>query len=133
MPLRVVARTRLPTETRRVPDALAVGASILATLSDRGVLDKFESWFPVSRRGGHGARALLAFTTVFLLAGRSWGIRPFTARFASALQRLVAPLAGLRALPTAASVSRALGRFTHAKVRACLDALLASDCGAEVT
>ena len=127
MPLRVVARTRLPTETRRVPDALAVGASILATLSDRGVLDKFESWFPVSRRGGHGARALLAFTTVFLLAGRSWGIRPFTARFASALQRLVAPLAGLRALPTAASVSRALGRFTHAKVRACLDALLASD------
>lgn len=91
------------------------------------MLRKVEGWFPLSRRAGHGTRSLFAFAVAFLLAGRSWGIRPFAGEFATALRRIVAPVAGLRALPTASALSRALGGFTHVAVRACLDSLLTAD------
>ena len=127
MPLQVVTRTRKAPDTSQVPDALKVGTAVLASLSARRLLSKFEAWFPLSRRAGHGARGLVAFAVVFLLAGRTWGIRPFALEFETSLRRLVAPVAGLRRLPTTSSMSRALGAFTHASVRACLDQLLSSD------
>lgn len=127
MPLHVTSRTRRHTDASQVPSTLQVGTAVLAGLHESGMLRTVEGWFPLSRRAGHGTRGLFAFAIVFLLSGRSWGIRPFTSEFATALRRLVAPVAGLRVLPTASSVSRALGDFSHAAVRACLDPLLTSD------
>ena len=128
MPLHVVTRKKTDTPSR-VPDALQLGTAMLASLREHQVLANMASWLPLSRRAGHGTRGLFTFAVVFLMAGRSWGIRPFALQFGTALARLVAPVAGLIALPTAASMSRALGSLTHVAVRSCLDQLLAGDVG----
>jgi hypothetical protein len=94
-----------------------------------GLLTRLREWLPLSRRGGHGTEALFSFALVFLAAGRRWGIRPFSIAYALPLQRLIAPLVGLKALPTAASMSRALGRLKEEEVRAFSDRLLIADPG----
>ena len=104
MPLHVVTRKKTDSTTR-VPDALQLGTAMLASLREHQVLANVASWLPLSRRAGHGTRGLFAFVVVFLMAGRAWGIRPFALQFGNSLGRLVAPVAGLRALPTAASMS----------------------------
>jgi hypothetical protein len=110
-----------------LPDDLKLGATLLAGLRSRELLAQVERWLPLSRRGGHGVVGLFALALTFLAAGRGWGIRPFATAFGGALNGLVAPRAGLRALPTAAAMSRALGRMRHGDVRAFLDRLLSSD------
>jgi hypothetical protein len=110
-----------------IPDDLKLGAALLAGLQGRGLLQRVQEWLPLSRRAGHGVGALFAFALVYLAAGRRWGIRPFALAFDVALNGLLAPLVGLHALPTAASVSRALGTLKHAAVRSFVDRLLTSD------
>jgi hypothetical protein len=102
---------------------------MLASLREHNVFNKVASWLPLSRRAGHGTAGLFAFVVVFLMAGRAWGIRPFALKFQGPLGRLIAPVVGLRDLPTASSMSRALGILTHSAVRGCLDPLLSSDVG----
>lgn len=121
--------TRSPRRARALslPDDLKLGAALLAGLQGRGLLQRVDVWLPLSRRAGHGAGALFAFALVYLAAGRRWGIRPFSLAFDAALNGLLAPLVGLHALPTAASVSRALGKLKHAAVRGFVDRLLTSD------
>jgi hypothetical protein len=121
--------TRRPRRPRALslPDDLKLGAALLAGLQGRGLLERVDVWLPLSRRAGHGARALFAFALAYLAAGRRWGIRPFLLAFGTALDDILAPLLGLAALPTAASVSRALGKLKHAGVRSFVDRLLTAD------
>jgi hypothetical protein len=119
-------RARTP-RRQSLPDDLKLGTTLLAGLHGRGLLSRVGEWLPLARRAGHGASALFAFALVFLGAGRQWGIRPFALTFGTALHGLVAPLLGYRSLPTAASVSRALGRLEHPAVRTFLDRLLTAD------
>lgn len=122
-------RSRSPGRASRqsLPDDLKLGTTLLAGLHRRSLLSRVSEWLPLSRRAGHGAGALFSFSLVFLAAGRRWGIRPFALTFGAALHGLVAPLLGYRSLPTAASVSRALGALEHPAVRAFLDQLLTAD------
>ena len=113
MPLHVVTRKKRDSSTR-VPDTLQLGAAMLASLREHNVFNKVASWLPLSRRAGHGTAGLFAFVVVFLMAGRAWGIRPFALKFQGPLGRLIAPVVGLRDLPTASSMSRALGSLTCA-------------------
>lgn len=129
MALRIVSCTSVPSRTERVPDELRVGVGVVAALEQQGVLSEVERWLPLARRGGHGSRSLFAFCVVFLLAGRSWGLRPFQLRFARALQRAVAPVVGLRSLVSASALSRALGRLGHGEVRSFGDSVLPSAKG----
>ncbi len=126
MPRSRPSRTRRPSPAS-LPDDLKLGATLLAGLRSRGLLADVERWLPLSRRGGHGVAGIFAFALTFLAAGRFWGIRPFALMFGGVLNGLVAPLAGLRALPTASAMSRALGRMRHAEVRSFVDRLLAGD------
>lgn len=123
MPRSRSARTSSPS----LPDDIKLGATLVAGLRSRGLLTEVERWLPLSRRGGHGVGGLFAFALTFLAAGRGWGIRPFALAFGGVLNGLIAPLAGLRALPTASAMSRALGRMRHGDVRPFLDRLLAGD------
>ena len=127
MPRKSSPRTPRRPSASTLPDDLRLGTMLLAGLSGRGLLAMVCDWLPLSRRGGHIAQALFAFAFTFLAAGRRWGIRPFASALAAPLQGRVAPLLGFRSLPTAASVSRALGGLDHAKVRAFLDRLLTED------
>lgn len=126
MPRSRSSRTPRPS-TPSLPDDLKLGATLLAGLRSRGLLSDVERWLPLSRRGGHGVAGLFAFALAFLAAGRSWGIRPFAVAFGGVLNGLIAPLVGLRAMPTASATSRALGCMRHGEVRPFLDRLLASD------
>jgi hypothetical protein len=47
MTLRIVARTRQKSDTSRIPDILTLGTAILAGLSERDILAKFEKWAPI--------------------------------------------------------------------------------------
>ena len=129
MPQKSSSRTSSRARTHSLPDDLKLGTALLAGFRDRGLLASVQDWLPLSRRAGHGTAAMFAFSVAYLAAGRKWGVRPFALTFATALTRLVAPLVGLRALPSAASVSRALGRLRHADVRRCVDRLLTADSG----
>lgn len=127
MPRTPCARTPRRPSGQSLPDDLKLGTTLLAGLHGRGLFSRVGEWLPLSRRAGHGSGALFAFSFVFLTAGRRWGIRPFALTFGAALHGLVAPLFGYRSLPTAASLSRALGRLSHSGVRAFLDRLLTAD------
>ena len=127
MPRPAHARTSRRSSAQSLPDDLKLGTTLLAGLHGRGLLTRVGEWLPLSRRGGHGAGPLFAFSLLFLAAGRRWGIRPFALALGAALNGLVAPLLGYRSLPTAASLSRALGGLEHSTVRAFLDRLLTAD------
>ena len=86
---------------------------ILAELDGEGVLEALAGGLRLSRRGGYTGLPLVVFALVFLSARAREGLRPFWTRFKRPLKR-VAAVAGLTALPSSGSVSRALGKISAA-------------------
>lgn len=129
MPRRISIVTSWPHDPSRSPDSLHAGNVLLGSLRRRGLFKAAETWLPLSRRGGHGLTALMGFAIVYLLAGPNQAIRPFTTRNAKGLQRVVAAVAGLKACPTQASISRALSSLKVGKVRSFVDQLLVAAPG----
>lgn len=129
MPVR--SHTRIPADDDPsiLPEPLRAGTLFLASLRHIGLLNLLPDWMPLARRGGHGTRSLFAVAVLFLMAGPVYGIRPFLKRFQVVIRRCVAPVAGLRGLPSSAALSRALSKMEHAQVRPFLDRLLCSDAG----
>lgn len=129
MPRNSVTRTPRRQCGVALPDDLKLGTVLLAGIQGRGLLSRVGEWLPLSRRAGPGTGSLFAFALAALAAGRRWGIWPFTLAFGAAPNRFVAPLLGLRSLPTASSMSRGLGQLEHDEVRGFMDRLLTADPG----
>jgi len=127
MPRTSRSRTSRPASFAVLPDDLRLGTMLVAGLRQVGLLSLVAEWLPLSRRGGHLAQALFTFAVVFLSAGRKWGLRPFLSTYKAQLRGRIAPLLGFRSLPTAASMSRALGTLEHKQVRPFLDRLLTAE------
>ncbi|MEQ1571859.1 MAG: transposase [Myxococcota bacterium] len=108
------------------------GVLALKRMLADGVLDGIESWFPVTRSRGHGVVSLFAAATMFLSAGPLGGIRPFFERMSRVTRRRLGSLAGVRSLPTAGSISRALSGFEVGQVRPFIAALLAASVPREL-
>lgn len=115
------------TPASRLPPHLQAAALVLYRSNSQGLIDRLGRWLPLSRRGGHDARSLFALGVSFLLAGPSFGIRPFTSSLDPAWTSALAAAAGVRSLPSCASVSRALADLEPAQARAAIDRLLADD------
>jgi len=114
-----------PANDTRIPDPLTPSVGLLHEMAHHDVLGVLGDAFRVSRRGGYTGRPLVAFFLVFLLCERRAGIRWFYTTYKKALKRL-ARVAGCKALPSSASVSRALGDVTMADATAFTDATLAA-------
>lgn len=108
---------------------LRPAAVLLDTLRTNQVLDQVDAWLPLSRKGGHATRSLFSFAVAFLMSGPTTGIRPFAQALADRGGDLLAGLADVAALPSSASVSRALAGLAHAQVRPFVERLLVSDPG----
>lgn len=122
-----VTRGRKARETA-LPPELAAGATILAQLTASGIVGQVEERFRVARRGGHDGLALLAFAVLYLSAGPQSSIRRFAAAHAARFPEAAA-IVGRRALPTAASVSRALSGLERSTVEPFIDQLLSMPVG----
>lgn len=107
-----------------VPDDVAPGVLALEAMRKAGVVDAVARLMPLSRRGGYGAGALFAALVALLASPCRTGFRPFLESLAPRMRRQVGTVAGIGLIPTAASMSRALGRFDHEPVRRFLDGLL---------
>lgn len=124
-PIEVVSR---PVNDPRLPDVLAQAAAMLERAASDGLLDRCEDAFQMGRRNGHTGKGIATFLMVFLLSERLGGIRPFAERHRSALKRL-GRLVGLRGLPSAAAMSRALGRLESSHAAAFSDGVISSPPG----
>ena len=100
-----------------VADEHKAGVLAIERMRVGGVFDRVEEWFPIVRPRGHGVVSLLAGATLFLSAGPHGGIRPYFERMSRRTRRRLGALVGVRSLPTAVSISRALTRFAHVQVR----------------
>jgi hypothetical protein len=106
-----------------IPDALAAPAQLLAEMDAKGVLGALTRGLQLSRRGGYTGLPLIAFALAFLAARTGQGLRPFWEQFKRPLKR-VAAAAGLTALPSSGSVSRALGKIPAATADSFADVAL---------
>lgn len=118
--IQVVAR---PIKDPCIPDALCSAVLLLQRLEAQGLLAKFEGAFRMGRRGGHTGKGICAFLLALLMSSAHVGIRPFAETYRASLKR-VARLVGLMRLPSAASISRALGRLEAEDVAFFNDAML---------
>lgn len=114
-----------PVKDPRLPDRLAPAALFLERAEADGVLARCEEAFVMGRRNGHTGGGLSVFLLVYLLVQPSKGLRPFAEQFAGGLERL-ARLVGLRSLPSAAAVSRALQRLQPHHAATFCDGILTS-------
>ncbi len=108
-----------------LPDALAVGAVTLDRMRQAGLLEAIGRALPLSRRGGYSSTALTAALITYMVSGARVGLRPFFEALDRMTRRRVAAVAGMRLIPTAASLSRGLGGLVHEAVRPAIRALLA--------
>lgn len=95
-----------------------MGVLTLDRLWRSGVFAELWAWFPIVRPRGFGVEALFAVAVLYLVSGVRIGIRPFLERLDRRQRRRLGALVGQRTLPTAGSLSRALGGFCHDEVRA---------------
>lgn len=100
-----------------LPDPLALPALTLDRLRGAGLFDTIARALPLSRRGGFTAPAVTAAILTYMLSGVQTGLRPFFETLDLKLRRQLAAAAGLRRIPTAASISRCLHGLTHDAVR----------------
>lgn len=114
--------TRIP-----IPAELAASASALDRMRGSGLLNRISKVTGLSRRHGYDGGPLTAFFIAFLLRGAHGTIAGFAKQHAGPTMRALAALAGFRALPAQASVSRCLRSVTTANVHAFADALLCGD------
>ena len=112
-----------------LPESLQPAAVLLDTLRTIQLLDRVDTWLPLSRKGGHTTRSLFSFAVAFLMSGPTTGIRPFAQALADRGGAALAGLADVAALPSSASVSRALAGLTHAQIRPFIEQLLVADPG----
>ena len=100
-----------------LPDSLALPALTLDRMRRAGLFDTIARALPLSRRGGFTAPAVTAAILTYMLSGVQTGLRPFFETLDLKLRRQLAAAAGLRRIPTAASISRCLLGLTHDAVR----------------
>lgn len=112
-----------------LPELLRPAAVLLETLRANQLLDHVDIWLPLSRKGGHATRSLFSFAVAFLMSGPTTGIRPFAQSLGDRGGDILAGLADVEALPSSASVSRALAGLTHVQIRPFVERLLVSDPG----
>lgn len=131
MPLLITDVTRVRRDCPKLPDDLVPGAEVLLYLHANDSFGELDRWLRLSRKfGSYDGPQVFAFAVVYLLSGTNMGIRRFWLAFGSWFKRLGA-LAGLRALPSQPSVSRALKAVTEAEARTLADNLLLAVPGLE--
>lgn len=118
-----------PAHDCAVPDALSAPAQLLAELSNSGVLETLGAALLLSRRGGYTGVPLVAAGLAYLAAKTSLGLRPFWETYRRSLRRRVAAVAGSTSLPSAASMSRAMGKIRAETAHAFADAALPACLG----
>jgi len=110
----------------RIRDELVPAVMVLRDLVERDFFSKMKGWFPCIRPRGYDVVGLFAAAVLFFLGTRAQGLRPFLEGLGVLEKRRIGAVVGLRTLPTAASLSRALTRFKHDEVRGCVQQMLAS-------
>ena len=90
----------------RLPEDLREVAVVGEHLEGEGFFEEAGKRLRLSRRGGYGAPAMVAYLLAFFLSGAR-GLRPFYDQFRQWLHELAA-ICALRQLPSSASMSRGL-------------------------
>ena len=94
-------------DASRIPDGLLEGATWLTPLHRRGVVDEAGKKLMIRRQGGFAALDIWLTLLLYFASGATVGIKKYWERLRPH-QHAIAALAGRRALPSPASVSRAL-------------------------
>lgn len=113
-----------------LPDWASRGCVLLADLERRGSLLPLSERVRIRRTGGFSGVDVLLLLVHFFASGLSEGLRPFW-RHASPFSRQLAALGERLALPSPASVSRALDRVELSLFRPQIAWLLAEATGAD--
>ena len=125
MPRSASPRTRtVRPKSVAIPSDLQAAALILEAIRRQGLVDQVDRDLSLVRRKGHTGNSLLAFAVVFLASGPTWGIRRFCSRLRGGVGRAFAAIAGVRSLPSQATISRMLAALPPGRARASVDALL---------
>ena len=128
MPVAVETVQR-PAHDCAVPDALSAPAQLLAELCSSGVLEALGAALRLSRRRGYTGIPLVAASLAYLVAETDLGLRPFWERYRRFLRKRVAAVAGCTSLPSAAAMSRAMGKVSAETAHAFADAALPACIG----
>lgn len=123
MPLSVDVVTRPVRNTAEIAPALVPGVRLLAEFRRNGVLERIGGFHLNRRSGAYDVLSVVALGVVFLLAGADRGLQSFCRGFSRELGR-IARLAGLRRLPSAGALSRALSSVDRNTAEGVADTLL---------
>lgn len=105
-----------PTDEARIPDSVTEGAALLMDLRGRGTIDAVGQRLRIRRQGGYSGLDVWIVLLLFFAAGATRGIRKFWDVLRPVAKR-VAAVAGRRALPSSASLSRALDAVESDELR----------------
>lgn len=108
---------------------LQPAALLLEAVARQGLVEQVDRDLALVRRKGHTGSSLFAFAVALLISGPTWGVRPFAERLRGATGRVLGAIAGVRSLPSSASISRILSTLPERRSRPSVDRLLASPRG----
>lgn len=122
--------TRSTPDPSSLPDWASHGCALVADLERRGMLEQLGERVHIRREGGFSGVDVLLLLLHFFASKLPEGVRPFWRR-ASPFAQQLAVLAHRRALPSPASVSRALENVEPALFRGQIAWLLGEGCGSD--